>query len=184
MMMSWIEYRLVSLLGALVVAGGVFFMDSSSPAQAQTPCPGPAGTICLFKDDRPDPVRVGQTIRFNREGGKRLQGAELPGRPPRLELVWADAAYAGRFGEWARKERGWRMEVAYRPDRQRRRYGLEDGPRGFKVIPRRWVVERAFAWLGQARRFSKDYERLPEVAEAMTYWAMSRIMLRRRVRTA
>ncbi len=44
------------------------------------------------------------------------------------------------------------------------------------------MVERTFAWLGQARRLAKDYERLPETAEAMILWAMSRIMLRRLVR--
>ena len=64
-------------------------------------------------------------------------------------------------------------------DRQLWRYGLEEKPRGFLVLPRRWVVERTFAWLGQARRLAKDYERLPETAAAMTYAAMSRIKLRR-----
>jgi putative transposase len=59
---------------------------------------------------------------------------------------------------------------------------LEEQPHGFQVLPRRWVVERTlFAWLGQARRLAKDYERLPETAVAMIYWAMSRIMLRRLV---
>ena len=57
-------------------------------------------------------------------------------------------------------------------------------PRGFQVFPRRWVVERTFAWLGLSRRFSKDYERLPETAEAMIYGAMSRLMLRRLARAA
>jgi putative transposase len=52
------------------------------------------------------------------------------------------------------------------------------------VLPRRWVVERTFAWLGLSRRFSKDYERLPETAEAMIYGAMSRLMLRRLARAA
>ncbi len=63
--------------------------------------------------------------------------------------------------------------------RQLWRYGLEEKPRGFKILPRRWVVERTFAWLSQVRRLSKDYERLPEVAEAMIYGAMSRLMVRR-----
>ena len=57
-------------------------------------------------------------------------------------------------------------------------------PRGFRVLPRRWVVERAFARLGLSRRFSEGYERLPETAEAMIYGAMSRLMLRRLARTA
>ena len=50
---------------------------------------------------------------------------------------------------------------------------------GFKLLPRRWVVERTFAWLGRNRRLSKDYEQLPEVSEAMVYAAMVRLMLRR-----
>jgi putative transposase len=61
---------------------------------------------------------------------------------------------------------------------------LEEKPRSFRVLPRRWVVERTFAWLGLSRRFSKDYERLPETAEAMIYGAMSRLMLRRLARAA
>lgn len=78
-----------------------------------------------------------------------------------------------------RRERGWRAEVPRHPDRRLWRRGLEEKPRGFSVLPRRWVVERTFAWLGQARRLAKDYERLPATAEAMIHWAMSRIMLRR-----
>jgi transposase len=62
--------------------------------------------------------------------------------------------------------------------------GWGEKPRGFRVLPRRWVVERTFAWLGKARRLAKDYERLPETAVAMIYWAMSRIMLRRLARVA
>jgi len=52
--------------------------------------------------------------------------------------------YAGQFGQWVARERGWRIEVIYRPDRQVRRSGLDDGlPRGFRVIPRRWWWSRA-----------------------------------------
>ena len=51
-------------------------------------------------------------------------------------------------------------------------YGLEEKPRGFRVLPRRrWVVERTFAWLSLSRRLSEDYERRPERGEAMTYGA-------------
>jgi putative transposase len=54
---------------------------------------------------------------------------------------------------------------------------------GFKVLPRRWVVERSFVWTGQnRRRMSKDYERLPETGEALLYSAMSRLMARRLAR--
>jgi transposase len=52
-------------------------------------------------------------------------------------------------------------------------------PQGFKVLPRRWVVERTFSWLGQNRGMSKDYERLPESSEALVYAAMTRLMVRR-----
>ena len=52
-------------------------------------------------------------------------------------------------------------------------------PRGFQVLPRRWVVERTFSWIDQNRRMSKDYERLTETSEAFIYVAMSRLMLKR-----
>src|SRR5918998_5390119 len=55
---------------------------------------------------------------------------------------------------------GWPLEVPHHPDRQLWRYGLEEKPRGFEVLPGRWVVERTFAWLGLSRRFSKDYARV------------------------
>jgi putative transposase len=50
---------------------------------------------------------------------------------------------------------------------------------GFKVLPRRWVVERTFAWIGRYRRFSKDYEYLCEVSETLLFTAMIRTMLKR-----
>ena len=88
------------------------------------------------------------------------------------------------FTRWLVAERGWRVEVPRHRDRQARRYGLaERPPRGtFQVLPRLWVVERAFAWLSRCRRRSKDYERLPATSEALVYTAMSRLMLRRLAR--
>jgi putative transposase len=56
-------------------------------------------------------------------------------------------------------------------------------PKGFQVLPRRWVVERTFSWADQNRRMSKDYERLPETSEAFIYVAMSRLMSRRLARS-
>ena len=53
-----------------------------------------------------------------------------------------------------------------------------DDQKGFKLLPRRWVVERTFAWLNHARRLSKDYERLTASSEAMIQIAMIRVMLR------
>ncbi len=76
------------------------------------------------------------------------------------------------------------MEVPDHRDRQLWRHGLEEKPRCFQMLPRRWVVERTFARLGLSRQLSKDYERLPETVEAMIYGAMSRLMLRRLVQAA
>ena len=77
----------------------------------------------------------------DRDGGQRLLTEQLEEELPRLAVLWADGAYTGRFREWVREERGWRVEVPRHPDRQLWRYGLEEKPRGFKVLPRRWVVE-------------------------------------------
>ena len=62
-----------------------------------------------------------------------------------------------------------------------KRFLAPEGPRPF--LPRRRVVERTFSWLGQNRRMSKDYERLPESGEAFIYVAMSRLMVRRLARS-
>ena len=96
-----------------------------------------------------------------------------------MELLWADGAYTGGFHEWLSRQLGWRMEMQHHPDRQLWRYELEEKPRGFQVLPRRWVVERTFAWPGLSRRLSSDYERLPVTAETMIYGVMSRLNLRR-----
>jgi hypothetical protein len=67
-------------------------------------------------------------------------------------------------------------EEGLRIDREK----LQAEPKGPRpLLPKRWIVERTFAWLSQVRRLSKEYERLPEVAEAMIYGAMSRLMVRR-----
>ncbi|MDQ3387134.1 MAG: transposase [Actinomycetota bacterium] len=89
--------------------------------------------------------------------------------------MWADGAYTGGFRRWAEQERVWRVKAPHHRDRRLWRYGLEEKPRGFRVLPRRWVVERTFACLAPARRLAKDYERLPETGIAMIHWAMSRI---------
>ena len=55
-------------------------------------------------------------------------------------------------------------------------------PKGFRVLPRRWVVERTFSWIGHNRRMSKDYERLCATSEAFIYAGMTRLMVRRLAR--
>ncbi len=101
--------------------------------------------------------------------GARLVLDGLLGRFPRLVLIWADGGYAGKLVEWAKEVGNWTREIVKRPD----------DARGFVVLPRRWVVERTFAWLGRCRRLSKDYEERPEMSEAMIRLAMIHLMLKR-----
>lgn len=98
----------------------------------------------------------------------------LPGlreRFPRLKKLWADGTYHGTFVERA-ADYGIEVEITTR---------LSDQP-GFQVIPRRWVSERTFAWLGNYRRLSKDYEYWVYTSDAMIYAAMVHLMVRRLAR--
>lgn len=93
---------------------------------------------------------------------------ELAERLPRLALIWVDSGYSGpRFAQAVKALVNADVEVVKR-----------QSP-GFEVLPRRWVVERTFAWLYQQRRLVVDYEQLPEISEAVIYAAMTRLMLRR-----
>jgi len=102
---------------------------------------------------------------------------------PQLRKVWVDMGYQGqRLHEWVTQNLNLHLEVVKRPRRWMWVPVDEEPPpvpSGFQVLPRRWVVERTFAWLGRYRRLSKDYEYLPETSEAFIYLAMSRLMLRR-----
>jgi putative transposase len=102
------------------------------------------------------------------EGCKRLLAGLKP-LVPRLELIWADNAYAGeRLAAWRQQEGAWRLEIVRR----------NPVPR-FEVAPRRWVVERTFAWLSRNRRLARDYERKVQTTETLLEVAMIRLMLRR-----
>ena len=106
--------------------------------------------------------------------GARLVLARLGDRFPRLQHLWADAGYTGpKLGDWVRETTDWTLEIVRR---------AEPGA-GFQVLPRRWVVERTFAWLGRHRRLSKDYEGRPDTTEAWIHAAMTGLMLRRLART-
>ncbi len=83
------------------------------------------------------------------------------------------------------EELGWAVEVVRRPRRWVRCPAGEEpppAPAGFRVLPRRWVVERTSAWLGRHRRLSKDYEALPATEEAWIYLAMIKLMTARLAR--
>ncbi len=91
-------------------------------------------------------------------------------RCPRLKVVWADGIYEKQFLiDWVKTECSWELTIIKRSDQEK----------GFQVVPKRWVVERTFAWLGRYRGLSKDYERLPETSEAMIRLAMIHIMIQR-----
>jgi putative transposase len=86
-----------------------------------------------------------------------------------LRLIWADRGYKPHLVEWARAVGDWAVEIVGRPKWQQ----------GFAVLPRRWVVERTFAWLGRCRRLSKDDEALPATHEAWVHLGMIHLMLKR-----
>ncbi len=104
----------------------------------------------------------------DRDGAK-LVLAALAGRFPRLTKIWVDGGYAGQLVGWAAAAGGWALEVVKRPA----------DTAGFVVLPKRWIVERTFAWLGRSRRLSKDYEGRPETGEAWIQVAMIHLMLKR-----
>ena len=110
-----------------------------------------------------------QALRQAQEGLSQAGPGQTAGSLPRLQIIWADAAYAGRLVAWAWATGGWLLQVVRRnPDSHR-----------FEVLPRRWVVERTLAWLSRCRRLSKDYEELPETGETWVHIAMVHLMLKR-----
>jgi putative transposase len=134
------------------------------------------------------------------EDGIKLLLESACDRFPRLSHLWVDAGYRGRGRRWAEEDMGLSVDVVRRPpkpvpEKVARIWAEEwskEGrkvdwqrlmpPRGFVVLPRRWVVERTFAWLDQYRRMSKDYERLCASGEAFIYAAMTRLMVKRLAR--
>ena len=86
-----------------------------------------------------------------------------------IKKVWCDGGYRGKLIEWVKKK--YRIELEHIPK--------PEGQKGFAVLPRRWVVERTFAWLYRYRRLNKDYEFLIETSENMIYLCMINILLRR-----
>ena len=105
----------------------------------------------------------------DRDGAKRLL-ERVHGRLPRLQVIWADGAYTS-VAEWVRQTLGWVLTTILRPT----------GVKGYVHLPKRWIVERTFGWLGRYRRLSKDYEVNPLSSETWIYLAMihrmSRFML-------
>lgn len=136
--------------------------------------------------------------------GARLLLPGVGGAFPRLAMIWADQGYRGEgLAEWVADEVGANLVVVRRSTKdevweramQQARQQIRAGAspveawsgisvgrsiaKQYEHLPRRWVVERTFAWLGRNRRLSKDYELLTETSETMIYIAMIRLMLRR-----
>ena len=95
-----------------------------------------------------------------------------PQQQPRLAVVWADNKYHNHaLNKWLARQRSitWKLEIVRRPA----------GEKGFQLLPKRWVVERTFSWLGRWRRLSRDYEHQTQSSAAMVQVASIGRMLRR-----
>jgi putative transposase len=86
-----------------------------------------------------------------------------------LNVIWADGMYEGSAVMWAQIIGGWMLRIIKRTDDKK----------GFTLLPKRWVVERTFAWLGRYKRMRSEYEFLTDSSEAMIRLAMTNLMLHR-----
>jgi transposase len=91
---------------------------------------------------------------------------------PSIKLTWADGGYAGKLVTWAKTRIKLTLQIVKRPD----------DLHTFKVLPRRWVVERTLSWITRHRRTVRDYERLAAHHETYVYWSMIIVMTRRLAR--
>ena len=99
--------------------------------------------------------------------GARLILEKLKSLFPTLKVIYADGGYAGKLVQWVIQLKAFVLSIIKRTDK------------GFKILPKRWIVERTFGWFGKYRRLSKDYERLTENSESFIKLAMINLMLRR-----
>ena len=83
-------------------------------------------------------IVVVHTANIQDRDGAKLVLEQIKGNFSRLELIWADAGYSGKLIDWTKEVCGWILEIVKR----------SDDIKGFQVLPRRWVVERTFGWLG------------------------------------
>ena len=95
--------------------------------------------------------------------------AQIQQSGERLQRLFADSIYAGVLEDIVAYFYGWTLEIVRKQADQQ----------GFVVLPKRWIVERTFAWIGKNRRLSKDYEFQPESSEAMILWALTSRMRRK-----
>jgi putative transposase len=138
-------------------------------------------------------VRVHSAGIMDRDEVKLLLADPVPAQFPRLTHVWLDASYNGhgKGKEWIEQTLGWSAQIVTHRRRPAKVWVFGDipddqidrstylPPPGLRVLPRRWVVERTFAWQSHAHRLSKDYELVCASSEAMIYACMIRLLLRR-----
>ena len=103
----------------------------------------------------------------DRDGAKILV-LRVKDRLPRVKLVWADGGYRGELIQWFKDETGWTLEIVKR----------DANLSTFKVLPKRWILERTFGWLMTWRILNRHYERKHDTAENIMRIAMIRNMLR------
>ena len=153
---------------------------------------GPRGVACPRASRRLDPGDAGKKINGRKRhlvtdtqglplalvvhpadvqdrDGLALVCARIRRRFPWLGHLFADGGYQGAVAAAAAARERLTLEIVKRPPTAR----------GFEVLPRRWVIERSFAWLSRNRRLAKDFERLIEVSTAMVAVAIIQLLLRR-----
>lgn len=85
-----------------------------------------------------------------------------------IKTIFVDGGYSGKLVDWGMQMFGWLISVVKRTEKHT-----------FKILPKRWIVERTFGWMNWRRRLSKDYEKNPQYSEAMVYIAMVNVMTKR-----
>ena len=139
----------------------------SGPGKIRRWCPN-AGTMSTYNTEnyrRPWPTFAKRTLRSPLISRRLF---------PFLELIWADGGYRGpKLAKKFQKLASWKLEIVKR----------NEDASGFEVLPRRWVVERTFAWMGRNRRLAKDFEKIVETSMTYLEVAMIQLMIRRLARS-
>jgi putative transposase len=131
-------------------------------------------------------VKVHSAQIQDREGAKPLLEAAKP-KCPRVTAVFADSGYTGTLKAWMKGALDWDLLLVKRPRFKRQLFGKEivtpgmavEEKKNFPILPKRWVVERTFAWLGRYRPLSKDYEQLCKSEETLIRMASARLIMSR-----
>ena len=112
----------------------------------------------------------------------------LKDKLPTMRLVWGDSHYGGQMITWMKVNLGWIMQPVRALTLPKRGLLVPEGtqveweklfPKGFRPLPKRWVVERSFAWMTRWRRLCRDHEGLPQSSEAFITLSASYRMLTR-----